>query len=108
MKKLLIFINKIKKIDIDDLCGYSVIIFSALLALCLGLQSQIPFGNFIFFRRCLAVFGFAIFVICFFTSDYQWFISFAIFLPVIVTIAFFVAYFLVYGVFLYPYDAYFH
>lgn len=26
MKKLLIFINKIKKIDIDDLCGYSVII----------------------------------------------------------------------------------
>lgn len=114
------FINKIKKISIDNICFFSIIIYSLLLLVYLMGKGD-PFilstseDSFTFSTSCQSLFkGFliiaaaAIFIMCFFTSDRWEYLTFAIILPGIIGFGYFIGILIADGVFLYPHDAYYY
>lgn len=114
------FINKIKKISIDDICFFSIIIYSLLLLVYLRGKgdpfilstSEDPFtfstSCQFFFKRFLLITAPVIFVMCLFTSDRWEYLSLAIILPAIIVFGYFIGSLIVDGVFLCPHDAYYY
>ena len=114
------FINKIKKISIDDICFFSIIIYSLLLIVYLMGKgdpfilstSEDPFtfstSCQFFFKRFLIITAPVIFVMCLFTSDRWEYLTLAIILPGIIVFGYFIGILIADGVFLYPHDAYYY
>ena len=87
------FINKIKKISIDDICFFSIIIYSLLLIVYLmGKGHPFTFSTScqFFFKRFLIITAAAIFAMCLFTSNRCGYLTCAIILPAFIVFGYFI------------------